>query len=107
MGEIRIIDKYRGRYKYKRKLKYNEQHRKKGITEKVSASSSRRFASSQRKNLGKEKMTEEEVAMEMEAVEAVYGEDCDILDSYPPHLHLHIKPRTAEISSQQVFFLRF
>ncbi|KAL1190894.1 hypothetical protein V5N11_025638 [Cardamine amara subsp. amara] len=46
-------------------------------------------------------MTEEEVAMEMEAVEAVYGEDCVILDSNPPHLHLHIKPRTAEISSQQ------
>ncbi|VVB06363.1 unnamed protein product [Arabis nemorensis] len=46
-------------------------------------------------------MTEEEVAMEMEAVEAVYGEECVILDSYPPHLHLHIMPRTAEISSQQ------
>ncbi|CAN8254138.1 unnamed protein product [Cochlearia groenlandica] len=46
-------------------------------------------------------MTEEEVAMEMEAVEAVYGEECVVLDSYPPHLHLHIKPRTAEISSQQ------
>ncbi|CAB87867.1 putative protein [Arabidopsis thaliana] len=46
-------------------------------------------------------MTEEEVAMEVEALEAVYSEDCVILDSYPPHLHLHIKPRTAEISSQQ------
>ncbi|XP_020882180.1 E3 ubiquitin-protein ligase RNF25 isoform X1 [Arabidopsis lyrata subsp. lyrata] len=46
-------------------------------------------------------MTEEEVAMEVEALEAVYGEDCVILDSYPPHLHLHIKPRTADISSQQ------
>lgn len=53
------------------------------------------------------KMTEEEVAMEVEAVEAVYGDDCVILDSYPPHLHLHIKPRTAEISSQQVFFSVF
>jgi len=42
--------------------------------------------------------------MEVEALEAVYSEDCVILDSYPPHLHLHIKPRTAEISSQQVFF---
>lgn len=50
------------------------------------------------------KMTEEEVAMEVEALEAVYGEDCVILDSYPPHLHLHIKPRTADISSQQVLF---
>ncbi|CAH8307114.1 unnamed protein product [Eruca vesicaria subsp. sativa] len=46
-------------------------------------------------------MTEEEVAMEMEAVEAVYEEEVVIVDSYPPHLHLHIKPRTAEISSQQ------
>ncbi|XP_033145924.1 E3 ubiquitin-protein ligase RNF25 isoform X2 [Brassica rapa] len=46
-------------------------------------------------------MTEEEVAMEMEAVEAVYGDEAVIVDSYPPHLHLHIKPRTAEISSQQ------
>lgn len=40
--------------------------------------------------------------MEMEAVEAVYGDEAVIVDSYPPHLHLHIKPRTAEISSQQV-----
>ncbi|KAJ0053860.1 hypothetical protein Pint_00102 [Pistacia integerrima] len=44
---------------------------------------------------------EEEVAMELEAVQAVYEEDCVVLDSYPPHLHLHIKPRTADISSQQ------
>lgn len=41
------------------------------------------------------------MAMEMEAVEAVYGDEAVIVDSYPPHLHLHIKPRTAEISSQQ------
>lgn len=52
-----------------------------------------------------QKMTEEEVAMEMEAVEAVYGDEAVIVDSYPPHLHLHIKPRTAEISSQQVLLL--
>ncbi|XP_010544566.1 PREDICTED: E3 ubiquitin-protein ligase RNF25 [Tarenaya hassleriana] len=44
---------------------------------------------------------EEEVAMEVEAVQAVYGEDCIVLNSYPPHLQLHIKPRTADISSQQ------
>ena len=43
--------------------------------------------------------------MEMEAVEAVYGDEAVIVDSYPPHLHLHIKPRTAEISSQQVLIL--
>ncbi|KAB5568997.1 hypothetical protein DKX38_002790 [Salix brachista] len=47
-------------------------------------------------------MAEEEVLIEVEAVLAVYGDDCVILDSFPPHLHLHIKPRTADISSQQV-----
>ncbi|KAF9687655.1 hypothetical protein SADUNF_Sadunf02G0115700 [Salix dunnii] len=46
-------------------------------------------------------MAEEEVLIEVEAVLAVYGDDCVILDSFPPHLHLHIKPRTADISSQQ------
>ena len=40
--------------------------------------------------------------MELEAVLAVYGDDCAILDSFPPHLHLHSKPRTVDISSQQV-----
>lgn len=45
---------------------------------------------------------EEEVLMELEAVQAVYGDDCLVLDSYPPHLHLRIKPRTADVSSQQV-----
>ncbi|XP_021903297.1 uncharacterized protein LOC110818661 isoform X2 [Carica papaya] len=44
---------------------------------------------------------EEEILMEVEAVRAVYGEDCKVIDSYPPHLQLHIKPRTADISSQQ------
>ncbi|KAM7276718.1 hypothetical protein ACFE04_018584 [Oxalis oulophora] len=44
---------------------------------------------------------EEEVLLEIEALEAVYGGDCTILNSFPPHLHLHIKPRTADISSQQ------
>ncbi|KAH8488266.1 hypothetical protein H0E87_024078 [Populus deltoides] len=39
--------------------------------------------------------------MELEAVLAVYGDDCAILDSFPPHLHLHGKPRTVDISSQQ------
>lgn len=74
------------------------------ITEKRSASDIPPSASSPslRCRLTK-KMTEEEVAMEMEAVEAVYGDEAVIVDSYPPHLHLHIKPRTAEISSQQVF----
>ncbi|KAF2311051.1 hypothetical protein GH714_019299 [Hevea brasiliensis] len=44
---------------------------------------------------------EEEVLIEVEAVQAVYGDDCVVLDSFPPHLHVHIKPRTADISSQQ------
>lgn len=47
-------------------------------------------------------MAEEEVAMELEALQAVYGDECVVLDSYPPHLHLRIKPRTADVSSQQV-----
>ncbi|KAA3453540.1 E3 ubiquitin-protein ligase RNF25 [Gossypium australe] len=44
---------------------------------------------------------EEEVKMEVEAAQSVYGDDCVILESYPPYLHLHIKPRTADFSSQQ------
>ncbi|XP_052193103.1 uncharacterized protein LOC127801757 isoform X3 [Diospyros lotus] len=44
---------------------------------------------------------DEEVAMEVEAVEAVYGDDCVVLQSHPPRLHLHVKPRTADVSSQQ------
>ncbi|XP_021865178.2 uncharacterized protein [Spinacia oleracea] len=44
---------------------------------------------------------EEEVRMEVEAAEAVYGDDCIILNRFPPHLHLHIKPRTADVDSQQ------
>ncbi|KAL5799008.1 hypothetical protein ACOSQ2_003828 [Xanthoceras sorbifolium] len=44
---------------------------------------------------------EEEVMMELEAVQAVYGDDCVVLESYPPHIHLHIKPRTADVSSRQ------
>ncbi|XP_044481325.1 uncharacterized protein LOC123207902 isoform X2 [Mangifera indica] len=49
----------------------------------------------------KEMAEAEETMMELAAVQAVYGEDCVILNSYPPHLHLHIKPRTANVSSQQ------
>ncbi|XP_004306985.1 PREDICTED: uncharacterized protein LOC101314503 [Fragaria vesca subsp. vesca] len=44
---------------------------------------------------------EEDVAAELEAVQAVYGDDCVVLDSYPPRIHLHIKPRTADVASQQ------
>ncbi|KAH6793854.1 RWD domain-containing protein [Perilla frutescens var. hirtella] len=46
-------------------------------------------------------MAEEEVMAEVEAVQAVYGDDCQVIDPYPPHLHVHLKPRTAEVSSQQ------
>uniref|UniRef100_A0A7N2R3X3 Uncharacterized protein n=1 Tax=Quercus lobata TaxID=97700 RepID=A0A7N2R3X3_QUELO len=44
---------------------------------------------------------EEEVETEVEAVQAVYGDDCVVLQSYPPHLHLLLKPRTADVTSQQ------
>ncbi|OMO69616.1 Zinc finger, RING-type [Corchorus capsularis] len=44
---------------------------------------------------------EEEVKIEVEAVQSVYGEDCQVIESYPPCIHLHIKPRTADVSSQQ------
>ncbi|XP_060673739.1 uncharacterized protein LOC132803918 isoform X2 [Ziziphus jujuba] len=44
---------------------------------------------------------EEEVVAEVEALRSVYGEDCWVLDSYPPHIHLHIKPRTADDISKQ------
>ena len=43
---------------------------------------------------------EEEVAAEVEAVQAVYGDDCVVLKSYP--LHLLLKPRIADVTSQQV-----
>ena len=47
---------------------------------------------------------EEEVAAEVEAVQAVYGDDCMVLQSYPPHVHLLLKPHTADVTSQQVSF---
>lgn len=43
----------------------------------------------------------EEASAEVEALEAVYGDECVVLDKYPPNLHLHVKPRTADVSSQQ------
>ncbi|KAI3703258.1 hypothetical protein L1987_73199 [Smallanthus sonchifolius] len=46
-------------------------------------------------------MAEEEVLIEVEAAESVYGDDCLVLSQYPPHLNLLIKPRTADVSSQQ------
>lgn len=44
---------------------------------------------------------EEEAVVEIEAALAVYGGDCHVTSHFPPHLHVHIKPRTADDSSQQ------
>ncbi|KAK7277160.1 hypothetical protein RIF29_18311 [Crotalaria pallida] len=44
---------------------------------------------------------EKEVVAEVEAVEAVYGADCHLIRPFPPHFHLSLKPRTADVSSQQ------
>ncbi|KAJ0673048.1 putative transcription factor C2H2 family [Helianthus annuus] len=46
-------------------------------------------------------MAEEEVVIEVEAAQSVYGDDCLVISQYPPHLNLLIKPRTADVSSQQ------
>ncbi|KAL3815003.1 hypothetical protein ACJIZ3_016271 [Penstemon smallii] len=43
----------------------------------------------------------EEVVVEVEAVQSVYEDDCHVIEPYPPHLHVHLKPRTADVSSQQ------
>ncbi|RRT52916.1 hypothetical protein B296_00044761 [Ensete ventricosum] len=45
---------------------------------------------------------EEDVRLEVEAVQAVYGADCIVIRDFPPHVTVHIRPRTAEDSSQQV-----
>jgi E3 ubiquitin-protein ligase RNF25 len=44
---------------------------------------------------------EEEVRVELEAVVAVCGDDCRVLRDLPPHLVVHVRPRTADDSSQQ------
>ncbi|KAL4355950.1 hypothetical protein HN51_027321 [Arachis hypogaea] len=44
---------------------------------------------------------EEEVVAEVEAVEAVYGTDCVLLQSFPPHFRISVKPRTADVSFEQ------
>lgn len=44
---------------------------------------------------------EEEVGEEVEAMKAVYETDCVILRSIPPHFHLSLKPRTADVSYDQ------
>ncbi|XP_072963679.1 uncharacterized protein [Typha angustifolia] len=44
---------------------------------------------------------EEELCLEVEAMQAVYGDDCRVIQEFPPHLAVHIRPRTAGDSSQQ------
>ncbi|XP_027186617.1 uncharacterized protein [Cicer arietinum] len=44
---------------------------------------------------------EEEVIGEVEAMKSVYESDCIILRSIPPHFHLSLKPRTADVQSHQ------
>uniref|UniRef100_A0A0E0F6L9 RWD domain-containing protein n=1 Tax=Oryza meridionalis TaxID=40149 RepID=A0A0E0F6L9_9ORYZ len=44
---------------------------------------------------------EEEVRQEVEAVASVYGDDCRVVRGFPPHLVVHVRPRTADDSSQQ------
>ncbi|XP_020586205.1 E3 ubiquitin-protein ligase RNF25 isoform X2 [Phalaenopsis equestris] len=46
-------------------------------------------------------MAEDDVRLELEAVQAVYGDDSHLICDFPPHLTVHIKPRTADDSSQQ------
>lgn len=48
---------------------------------------------------------EEDVRLEVEAVAAVYGEDCRVYCDFPPHLVVHVRPNTADDSSQQVRLL--
>uniref|UniRef100_A0A803NEL7 Uncharacterized protein n=1 Tax=Chenopodium quinoa TaxID=63459 RepID=A0A803NEL7_CHEQI len=43
---------------------------------------------------------EDEVTMEVEAAEAVYGDDCIVLNRFPPHLRLHIKPQDKHSDAQ-------
>lgn len=43
-----------------------------------------------------EAAAEEEVQAELEAVLAVYGEDCRVLQDFPPHINVSIRPRTAD-----------
>lgn len=44
---------------------------------------------------------EEELRLELEAVAAVYGDDVRVLRDLPPHLFVHVRPRTADDTSQQ------
>lgn len=43
----------------------------------------------------------DDVELELEAVQAVYGSDCLLLQHFPPHLLVSLKPRTADDFAQQ------
>ncbi len=47
-------------------------------------------------------MMAEEVEEEVEAVQAIYEGDCMILQKFPPHLSVALKPHTADDPSRQV-----
>lgn len=38
---------------------------------------------------------------EADAVKSVYGDDCLVIHQWPPRINLLIRPRTADISSEQ------
>jgi hypothetical protein len=46
-------------------------------------------------------MMAEEVEEEVEAVQAIYEGDCMILQKFPPHLSVALKPHTADDPSRQ------
>ncbi|KAI5391224.1 hypothetical protein KIW84_076171 [Lathyrus oleraceus] len=48
-----------------------------------------------------EEEDEQVIAEEVEAMKSVYENDCTILNSIPPHFHLSLKPRIADVSSHQ------
>ncbi|KAI5423310.1 hypothetical protein KIW84_046337 [Lathyrus oleraceus] len=48
-----------------------------------------------------EEEDEQVISEEVEAMKSVYENDCTILNSIPPHFHLSLKPRTADVSSHQ------
>ncbi|KAF0895708.1 hypothetical protein E2562_014326, partial [Oryza meyeriana var. granulata] len=42
-----------------------------------------------------------DVRQEVAAVASVYGDDCHVVCGFPPHVVVHVRPRTADDSSQQ------
>ena len=48
---------------------------------------------------------EEEVAVEVELVQVVYGDDCVVLQSYPPHLASPMSPPNRSLSLYYFLYL--